>query len=75
MFENYTDSELFNTVKAGDEQALTLLFIKHYQQLYRFMFVFIPENEIALELTANLSINLWENKKKIVLPAFESKFI
>ena len=31
------------------------------------MFVFLPENEIVEELSANVFITLWENKKRIVI--------
>jgi RNA polymerase sigma-70 factor (ECF subfamily) len=67
MFENHSDSKLFDQIKAGDSQALSVLFNKYYQQLCRFVFVFLPENEVVEELVANVFINLWENKNQIVV--------
>ncbi|MGE4585954.1 MAG: RNA polymerase sigma factor [Mangrovibacterium sp.] len=67
MSGTYSDNDLLQLVKAGNTQALTLLFKKYYQPLCRFSFVFIPEHEVAEELTANVFINLWENKHQIVI--------
>ncbi len=60
-----SDTILFKHIKAGEPKALTILFDKYYQQLCRFAFVFIPKNEIVEELTANVFINLWDNRHKI----------
>ncbi|WP_163717304.1 RNA polymerase sigma factor [Mangrovibacterium lignilyticum] len=62
-----TDAELLSQLKNGDAQALTLLFQRYYQPLCRFVFVFIPENEVAEELSANVFIKLWENRNKITI--------
>jgi len=65
--ENCPDNKLLDQIKTDKTEALTVLFNKYYQQLCRFVFMFIPDNELAEELTANVFINLWENKHKIVI--------
>lgn len=63
--EKKSDQAILDQLKSGDPQALTLLFNEYYQQLCRFAFCFIPENEVIEELTANVFINLWENRTRI----------
>jgi len=67
LSENDSDQELLEQIKGGSTQALSLLFKKYYQQLCRFSFAFVPENEVVEELAANVFINLWENKEKVVI--------
>ncbi len=67
MSEISLDTQLLKKISAGNRNALTTLFNKYYQPLCRFMFVFIPDNELVEELTANVFINLWNNREKIVI--------
>lgn len=60
-----TDQDLFSRIKQNDHQALTRLFQRYYQPLCRFVFAFIPENEVAEELSANVFIKLWEKRAEI----------
>lgn len=60
-----TDENLFLEIKQGNSAALNQLFNRYYQQICRFIFLFCPDNELAEELSANVFINLWENKHKI----------
>ena len=67
MSEIISDTKLLEQIKTGNVQALTALFNKYYQQLCRFTFVFIPDNEVVEELTANVFINLWKKKDQPVI--------
>ncbi|WP_321287915.1 sigma-70 family RNA polymerase sigma factor [uncultured Sunxiuqinia sp.] len=67
MKRNNSDIVIFERIKSGNSDALTALFNKYYQQICRFTFLFIPENKIVEELTANVFINLWETRKKITI--------
>lgn len=64
-----TDSDLQHVeqLKAGNKQALSVLFNEYYQPLCRFVYVYIPENEVVEELTANVFIYLWENREKLAI--------
>lgn len=62
-----SDSTYLQKLQAGDSVALSTLFRKYYQQLCRFVFVYIPENEVVEELTANIFIALWENRDRLVI--------
>ena len=69
MSENnpLSDQELFEAIRQGDSSALTLLFQRYYQQICRFIFLFVPDNELTEELSANVFIRLWENRRKIMI--------
>lgn len=62
-----SDIAIFERIKSGDSDALTALFNKYYQQICRFTSLFIPENKVVEELTANVFINLWETRKRIAI--------
>ena len=62
-----SDQDLFSRIKQNDHQALTLLFERYYQPLCRFVFAFIPENEVAEELSANVFIKLWETRDRLTI--------
>jgi RNA polymerase sigma-70 factor (ECF subfamily) len=61
------DQNLFSQIKKNNHQALTTLFHRYYQHICRFIYLFIPENETAEELSANVFIKLWENRNKITI--------
>ena len=67
MQKRNSDNQLLKEIKSGNTKALTALFNGYYQQLCRFIFVFIPDNEVVEELTANIFINLWKNKRNIII--------
>lgn len=62
-----SDIAILERIKSGDSDALTALFNKYYQQICRFTSLFIPENKVVEELTANVFINLWETRKRIAI--------
>lgn len=64
---NESDIAILERIKTGDSDALTALFNKYYQQICRFTSLFIPENKVVEELTANVFINLWETRKRIAI--------
>ncbi len=67
MTDIYSDNDLLEQMKGGSTQALSLLFKRYYQALCRFSATFIPDNKIVEELTANVFINLWENKDRVMI--------
>ena len=60
-----TDIELLQQIARSDDKALTVLFDRYYQQLCRFVYVYIPDHEVVEELVSNIFIKIWENRKKI----------
>jgi RNA polymerase sigma-70 factor (ECF subfamily) len=59
------EKELYMRLRKGDANALTGIFHLFYQPLCRFIYLFIPEKEVAEELSANVFMILWENRKTI----------
>lgn len=60
-----SDTELLQQLKNSNEQALTELFERYYEPLCRFVIVFLPNQAIVEELTANIFIKLWNQRKTI----------
>jgi len=57
-----SDSLLFSQLQSNDSQSLGALFNKYYQSLCRFTYLIVHEKSVAEELSANVFINLWENR-------------
>lgn len=67
MLDLTSDILLYEQIQSGDPQALNLLFHKYYQGLCRFTYVIVREKVVAEELSANVFINLWENREQIFI--------
>ncbi len=59
------DLYLFEKLKKGDKKSLELLFVKYYQPLCNFAFLYLNERRVSEEIVADVFINIW-NKRKVI---------
>lgn len=57
--------QLCRQLAAGDQATLQLLFKTFYNDLYKFTWKFVRNQEIAEELTQDIFIHLWENRETL----------
>lgn len=57
------DSELFEGIRAGDENAFTLLFQRHWKQLYTTALAKTADNAAAHDIVQELFLDLWEHRQ------------
>ncbi len=62
-----TDNHLFEQIKKGNKFAFDLLFDKYYQQLCYFIETYTKSNYLAEELVADIFVNIWIKRKKIII--------
>jgi len=62
---NIEDSYLLQKLKEGDTLALEAIFNKHYADLCRYLFLLFKNQVIVENITQDIFVYLWENRKKI----------
>src|SRR3712207_1381315 len=64
-FATYSDTELWQAFKKGDEEAFDYIFEKHVHILYNYGRKFTPVSEIIEDCVQDLFVEVWEKKKLI----------
>lgn len=64
MNQLITDTELIIRFNDGDEEAFDELVGRYLVPIYRYIFTFVPEKDIAQEITQEVIIKVWKNSKK-----------
>lgn len=57
--------EIQNRLNAGDGAALELLFHRYYNDLCRYLIIFLKDDHAAKNIVQDLFLYLWENHEKI----------
>lgn len=61
MAPDDSDLALVRALQAGDDQALNLLMDRHQKGLFRFVFQYIPNKSVALDLTQEAFVRAYLN--------------
>jgi RNA polymerase sigma-70 factor (ECF subfamily) len=59
-----SDQDLINQYLNGDEKSLEVLIKKYLKPIYSFVFNFVPDPQIAQDLTQEIFLKMWRNLKK-----------
>lgn len=54
-----------NRLNAGDGTAIELLFLRYYNDLCRYLIIFLKDENIAKNIVQDLFLYLWENHQRI----------
>ncbi len=57
--------EIQNRLNAGDGAALELLFLRYYNDLCRYLIIFLKDENVAKNIVQDLFLYLWENHTNI----------
>ena len=60
-----TDPMLWQHVREGDEAALEVLYMRHYQVLYRYGMKLAKEKEVAQDCVQEMFFQLWTRRDKL----------
>lgn len=75
MAEKDFDIVLFYSLKAGNDDALELLFNKYYSQLCIYAHSFLNDNNLSEDIITDLFADLWVKRKKIEIKQNFSAYI
>ncbi|MDR2914963.1 MAG: RNA polymerase sigma-70 factor [Tannerella sp.] len=64
MSENI-DTKTLQSLQKGDHKAFEFVFVGYYHKVKAFIFSYIKSEDDAEELTEDLFVNLWENRRSI----------
>src|SRR5581483_2043814 len=63
--QSYTDKELIERYKKGDERSLELLIARYMDQIYGFVYSLISIQQSAEDITQEVFLKVWKNAKNI----------
>lgn len=63
--EKLSDSTLWNQLRAGDEEAFSLLFEKYYSQLVNYGKTLMSENDIVKDCVQDVFVDIWTYRHKL----------
>ena len=70
-----SDKHTFEQINNDDENAFKFLFEKYYIPLCRYVYTFTKDNEESEEITQEVFINIWNNRKKISITTSVSSYL
>src|SRR5690348_4387606 len=62
-YSDYTTTELYQRVAAGDEHAFNVVYEQHWRKLFRFLYRMIKSREVAEELMVDVFLKLWTGRE------------
>lgn len=72
-YTTYSDQELLKLLPQGDQEAFDVLFIRHWENLYKSAFYVLRDSEAAKDILQEVFIRLWQNRQALQiqsLPAY-----
>jgi RNA polymerase sigma-70 factor (family 1) len=70
--KNFTDDVLWRAIKTGSVSAFELLVDRYWQAVYTTAFSFLHDRDMAMEITNDTFLNIWQKKEVIDIGAFKS---
>src|SRR6476660_10287379 len=74
-YRSYSDSELFDFVKSGDQRAFAEIHDRHWEVMYRHALKMLGEEDDAKDVVQELFANLWVKGKDIVISTSLSGYL
>lgn len=65
MKEEFSDTELWTSFKAGDKAAFKAIYYRYYMMLYRYGLKTSPDTELTEDCLQDLFLKLWKNRSTI----------
>lgn len=63
----HNENDLLNALRAGDQQAFSIIFKKYWQHLYRIALAKVQSREVAEEIVQELLVALWEKRNVLLI--------
>src|SRR5690606_20505465 len=60
----YEDTALLKLIASGDRKAFTVLFHRHWEDLFRSAFFISRDREMSMDIIQEVFVWLWENREK-----------
>jgi RNA polymerase sigma-70 factor (family 1) len=64
VYNSFTDFELIDLLKSGDENAFREIYNRYWKLLFKTAYNILQDFATAQDITQNIFINLWERRKE-----------
>lgn len=64
-FRSYSNEQLFELLKCGDEGAFAEIFSRYDRRIYRFILKMVKDNSIATDVTQEVFIRIWTKREQL----------
>jgi len=61
----YTDQELINSLQKGNEQAMDVLFRRHYSFICRTVYRILKDNNLAEDIAQEVFFGIWKKREQL----------
>lgn len=65
--DSYSDDDLLSSLQHGDVQAFEVIYYRFWKPLYVHAYARLNETDLAEEFVQDIFVQLWDNRKKIVV--------
>lgn len=65
MGEHDDETELINRIANGDRKAFTILYSRHLNSLYRYIYLFTKSKDTSEDIIQNVFIKIWERRETL----------
>lgn len=65
MADDYEEKDLISRIVDGDRKAFSILYRRHLQSVYRFIFLFSKSKEVSEDIAQKVFVNIWEKRQKL----------
>jgi len=62
---NYTDQQLITSLQKGDEQAMDILFRRHYSFICRAVYRVLKDSNLAEDIAQEVFLGLWKKRENL----------
>ena len=63
--DNHTDQELISSLQKGKEQAMDILFHRHYSSICRAVYRILKDNNLAEDIAQEVFLGLWKKRENL----------
>ncbi|MBS1665572.1 MAG: RNA polymerase sigma-70 factor [Bacteroidetes bacterium] len=71
MFSKLADAELWDAVVSDSTRAFTVLYNRHWKQLYQTVNHYLKDEFVAREITHDVFLSLWTKRKHLKISNFQ----
>lgn len=68
--KEFTDTQLWNAVRANDQQAFNKLFDKYWVNVYKTGFKYLRDKEASQEIVHDIFLSIWNRRHELVIDSF-----
>lgn len=70
FYDELTDAQLWNAVRAGDQQAFNRLFDRYWTGVYKTAYKYLKDKPASQEIVHDIFLSLWSRRQTLEITSF-----